>query len=162
MRVTESMGPAWETMKRLLLRPFNLGTWFSLGLIFFLQSCIEGGGSGCNIPNPGGRGGGGSHGGSRGGSSSDDLAGLAHDLFRSHGPFPWSDVSLPETGVLIGIAVAAIAITIPMIILAYWLGTRGQMMAIRSVAEGRADVGVSWSETREPAGRLFRVPTGDG
>ncbi len=53
MRVTESLSPAWEHMKRVLFRPFNLGTWFSFGFIFFLQSCAEGGGSSFNFPGGG-------------------------------------------------------------------------------------------------------------
>jgi hypothetical protein len=44
MRVTETIGPAWETMKRILFRPFNIGTWFSFGVVFALQSCAEVGG----------------------------------------------------------------------------------------------------------------------
>src|SRR3954463_15625713 len=88
MRVTETMGPAWETMKRLLFRPFNLGTWFSFGFVFFLQSCLEGGGSsGLNVPtgNSGGSSGHGRHGG-----SSNDLAGLAHDVAANVSSIPGS------------------------------------------------------------------------
>lgn len=44
MRVSETISPAWDTMDRLLFRPFNIGTWFSFGLLFGLQSCAEGGG----------------------------------------------------------------------------------------------------------------------
>ena len=91
MRVTESMGPAWETMKRMLFRPFNIGTWFSFGFIFFLQSCIEGGGGGSNLrlPNMGGNGGRG--GGGSSGDTGNNLAGVFHDLLRS-GP------EIPEAG----------------------------------------------------------------
>jgi len=43
-----------------------------------------------------------------------------------------------------------------MVILAYWLGTRGQMMSIRAVATGASDVGTGWRETQRPAARLFK------
>lgn len=155
MRVTESMGPAWETMKRILFRPFNIGTWFSFGFVFFLQSCMEGGGGGNNLrmPNMGGSSGG--HGGGSGGSSGDtgnNLAGLAHDLLHSMGGAD----GLPETGVILIIAAIACVVAIPLIILALWLGTRGQMMAIRSVAIGQAQIGEQWNATREAGGKLFK------
>ena len=149
MRVTESMGPAWETMKRILFRPFNLGTWFSFGFIFFLQSCIEGGGggNGLRLPNMGGSGNSG-----RGGSSGDtsnNLAGLVHDLLR-----PSAD--LPEAGVIVVIAAIACVVAIPLIIVMQWLGTRGQMMAIRSVATGQGGVGDQWNATRDAGSKLFK------
>ena len=153
MRVTESMGPAWETMKRILFRPFNAGTWFSFGFIFFLQSCMEGGGgggNGLNLPNGGGSG---SHHRGHDGDTGNSLAGLAHDLLSSVGG---SGPGLPETGVIAIIVVVALLVAIPMIILAYWLGTRGQMMAIRSVAMGQADIGEQWNATRDAGGKLFK------
>jgi len=150
MRVTESMGPAWETMKRVLFRPFNIGTWFSFGFIFFLQSCVEGGGGGNNLRLPNTGSGGGHGGGGSGGDTGNNLAGLFHDLLRSSGP------DLPETGVLVIIAAIACVVAIPMIILMLWLGTRGQMMAIRSVATGQAGIGDQWNATRDAGGKLFK------
>jgi uncharacterized membrane protein YgcG len=152
MRVTESMGPAWETMKRMLFRPFNIGTWFSFGFIFFLQSCIEGGGGGGNnlrLPNTSGAGGHGGGGGSHGGTSN-DLAGLFHDLVGS------GSGDLPDTGLIVIIAVVACVVAIPIVILALWLGTRGQMMAIRTVASGQASIGDQWNATRDAGSKLFK------
>ncbi|MDB4934693.1 MAG: hypothetical protein JWP87_1665 [Labilithrix sp.] len=147
MRVTESMGPAWETMKRLLFRPFSVGTWFSFGFIFFLQSCMEGGGGNSfNLPT-------GNHGGSgRGhdGDTGNNLAGLVHDLLGSAGP------GLPESGVLVMIVAIAVVVMIPLVILMLWLGTRGQMMAIRAVATGQPAIGEQWNATRDASGKLFK------
>lgn len=153
MRVTESMGPAWETMKRLLFRPFSIGTWFSFGFIFFLQSCVEGGGSnGMNIPSGNGGGSSGSHDGDTG----NNLLGMARDLAQhglsgSGSPFPSID-----RGLLVIIAVVAVVLMIPVLGLMMWLGTRGQMMAIRAVAGGQANIGEQWNATREPGGALFK------
>ncbi|MDB4946290.1 MAG: hypothetical protein JWP97_5824 [Labilithrix sp.] len=158
MRVTETMGPAWETMKRVLFRPFNLGTWFSFGLVFFLQSCVEGSGS-FNLPN-GNTFGGKSHGSGGGhGDTSDSMLGVLRELAglgqhaKARGPLV-DALSGMDTGMMIGIAVVAVIVAIPLVVLAYWLGTRGQMMAIRAVAEERCDVGTLWRETK-PAGTLL-------
>jgi hypothetical protein len=152
MRVTESMGPAWERMKHLLFRPFNIGTWFSFGFIFFLQSCMEGGGGGNNLrmPNLGGNGGSGGGGGGSSGDTGNNLAGLVHDLLGSRGP------ELPETGMIVIIAAIACVVAIPILILMLWLGTRGQMMAIRSVATGQSGIGDQWNATRDAGGKLFK------
>lgn len=149
MRVTESMGPAWETMKRMLFRPFNIGTWFSFGFIFFLQSCVEGGGGGNNLrlPNTSGSG---SHGHGGGSDSANNLAGLLHDLVGPGG----SD--LPDQGIILLIGAIACVIAIPVVILMLWLGTRGQMMAINAVATGQSTVGDQWSATRDAGGKLFK------
>jgi hypothetical protein len=158
MRVTESMGPAWETMKRILFRPFNIGTWFSFGFVFFLQSCIEGGG-GQSFNMPGGNGSG-SHGGSHDGDTGNNLAGIAHDVGASlASPFRHllgGGPDAPDAGLVLVIAVVALLVAIPLVILMYWLGTRGQMMAIRSVAMGQANVGEQWNATRDAGGMLFK------
>lgn len=133
MRVTESMGPAWERMKNLLFRPFHLGTWFSLGVAFFLQSCIEGGGGLPNIPS---------------GSSKSSGGG---------GQPPLPDLSHVDGTILAAVAFGAVALLIPLVLLMNWLGTRGQMMAIRSVATGDSDIGTSWSATSHAGGKLFRL-----
>jgi hypothetical protein len=158
MRVTESMGPAWETMKRILFRPFNIGTWFSFGFLFFLQSCMEGGGGGNNLRVPDmsrlkslGRH---TH---DTGTSDNDIAGVAHHLW--HGLFGHAadGSAFSDTGLIVMVAVIAVMVAVPIVILMYWLGTRGQMMAIRAVAMGQATtVGEQWNATRSAGGMLFK------
>jgi hypothetical protein len=149
MEVTASMGPAWEHMKRVLFRPFNLGTWFSFGFIFFLQSCLEGGGG--NSPNiPTGNSGGGSHHGDSDNAVS-GIFGRVTSSIASGAPFDGVDSTM------IGAIIAgAIAVAIPVVLLMYWLGTRGQMMAIRAVATGQPEIGEAWRTTREAGTRLFK------
>lgn len=152
MRVTESMGPAWETMKRALFRPFNIGTWFSFGFVFFLQACAEGGGTGgFNLPS--GTGNSNRHP-SGGGDGADDLAGLAHGLL-AHSVDPLRGL-FADPGLIIIIVAIACVLAVPLVLLTMWLGTRGQMMAIRSVAIGRANVGELWNATRGAASSLFK------
>jgi hypothetical protein len=154
MRVTETIGPAWERMKALLFRPFNAGTWFSFGFIFFLQSCVEGSGSSnFNIPSGNSGGGGGSgYGGSSSGGSSDSIltpfTNLMHGSSGGLGNLGGAEVAL--------ILVIALVITIPLLILIYWLGARGQMMAIRAVAWGDGNVGMNWNQTQSSGSRFFK------
>lgn len=146
MRVTETIGPAWETMKRVLFRPFNLGTWFSFGLVFAFQSCAEGGGGGGNnlrIPDLGS---GSGHGGS---GSGDDTA----NAITSALPHGLGGIGAAELAVLAAIAVV---VAIPLVVLMWWLGSRGQMMAIRAVATGRPDFGEAWHATHGAGGRMFK------
>jgi hypothetical protein len=141
-------------MKRVLFRPFNIGTWFSFGFIFFLQSCMEGGGGNFRIPS--GSNSGSSGHGSDSGDTGNDLAGIAHDLWTSL-PFGQQLAgSGLDSGLLVVIAVVALVVAIPMVILMYWLGTRGQMMSIRAVANGQATIGEQWNATREAGGMLFK------
>ena len=151
MRVTESIGPAWETMKRLLFRPFNIGTWFAFGLMFALQSCVEGGGtSSFRIPDLGNHGSSGS-GSSSGNPSSDAIMNvLPGDLLARAG--------LPAIGTaeLVLIGLVFLVVVIPLVLLFQWLGSRGQMMSIRAVATGEADVGGAWNATRASGGRMFK------
>lgn len=147
------MGPAWETMKRILFRPFNIGTWFSFGFIFFLQSCMEGGGGNYRVPNGFGSD---SSGRGHGGETGNNLAAIAHDVVSSL-PFghQLSGSGLDSSMIITVLAIACV-VAIPMIILMYWLGTRGQMMAIRAVASGQGTVGEQWNATREAGGMLFK------
>jgi hypothetical protein len=148
MRVTDTLGPAWEHMKRLLFRPFNIGTWFSFGLIFALQSCVEGSGSNFNLPT-GNSGGGSSHGsGGYGTSGADQLGGLMQSMSAGLERVDSSTIAL--------VVIAALAVGVPLVLLLMWLGTRGQMMAIRAVGGGQANVSEAWSATSSPAGKLFR------
>ncbi|MDF2692297.1 MAG: hypothetical protein K0S65_680 [Labilithrix sp.] len=150
MRVTETIGPAWETMKRILFRPFNIGTWFSFGFVFALQSCAEGGGGNSfRIPDLGRSGHGGS--GSGSGSTDDTISNLLPtDLLarRDFGNIGSAEIAL--------IAVIALVVAIPLVLLLYWLGSRGQMMAIRAVATGNSDVGEAWRATQSSGGRMLK------
>lgn len=128
----------------MLFRPVNVGTWFSFGLIFFLQSCMEGGGSGGgNFSNLGDlfkqNGGHRRYG-------QESLSSIAHafDLTSMHGDYF-------NGGVLLVVGAIALVVGVPLALLAMWLGARGRMMAIRAVATGRAPVSEHWEATRASA-----------
>jgi hypothetical protein len=147
MRVTETICPAWERARALLFRPFNLGTWFTFGFIFFLQDCVEGGGGNFNLPGDLGGGGGGSGGG-------DDYDSSDSFLHAARGASSAFDAF--DGGTIAIIVVVALLVAIPLVLLAYWLGSRGQMMGVHAVAVGRPDIGGAWNATRDAGMAMFK------
>jgi flagellar basal body-associated protein FliL len=165
MRATETLGPAWERMKAMLFRPFNIGTWFTFGFIFTLQSCVEGGGGNFNVP--GGGGNGGSSGTHHNSNSSDDTSNsISHFMmdamssvsgaFSNRGGAGDDPFQNFDTSMIVPIAIGAVILLIPIILIMYWLGARGQMMAIRSVALGYGNIGESWAATQRAGSSLFK------
>lgn len=153
MRVMETIGPAWETMKRILFRPFNLGTWFSFGLMFALQSCAEGSGGNNNVrlPDTSGLGGGDAPPAGVEDLTSDSISRvLPYDVLAQSG---LGGIGSTEIAL---IAAVVVAVAIPLVLLMLWLGSRGQMMAIHSVATGTANVGDAWRLTSSSGGRMFK------
>lgn len=167
MRVTDSINPAWERMKGMLLRPFNLGTWFTFGFIFALQSCVEGGGGNSfNLPN-GNSSSGGSHHYDNGDTNNAVSRFFMDAMSSASGAFSHHDSAMSaggsdnpfagfDTSMVIPLVIGLVILLIPIMLVLYWLGARGQMMAIRSVAIGRADIGESWAETRSAGGSFFK------
>ncbi len=150
MRVSETISPAWDTMKRLLFRPFNIGTWFSFGLLFGLQRCAEGGGGNSfRVPDFG------SHGSGRSSGTddltSDAISNVLPGDFLSRAGFP-----AIGTAELVLVGVVLLVVAVPVVLLFYWLGSRGQMMSIRAVATGDSDVGAAWRSTDGAGGRMFK------
>lgn len=147
MQVLEPFNAASETTKRLLSGPNGtLGTWFSFGVIFFLQSCADGGGGGNFnglsrlgnlIPSGGGSGSGGGGGG--GGSGGTNM--FLHSL-GSAKPAPFdmdhlADLATPGIIVLVMLMVLFLAL------LALGLGSVGEGLAIAAVASGRPELAMT-------------------
>ncbi len=144
MEIFGSFSPAWKRMQDMLFRPFNLGGWFALGFVFFLQALVEGGlGNRYNF-NGGGSGG---RTGTGAGAPPPSFVDVLEQLRKLVHDNAGSLTILIVTGSLIGLVT---------VVLFSWLGTRGQMMAIRNVARGEASVGDAWRDTAEPAFALFK------
>jgi hypothetical protein len=147
MELFGSLSPAAQRTRDMLFRPFSLGKWFALGFVFFLQGLIEGtGGNRLNL-NTGSRGGGAG----TGPGAPPSVVSLLQELRRFVEENHLSLGILIATGVLVGL-VAIVGLT--------WLGTRGQMMAIRNVAKGEASVADAWREAADPAFALFKLRLG--
>jgi len=142
MDVTQSVGSAWQRTREQLFRPFNAGTWLSFGVIFFLQSLSEGGLGYYRAPNfsSSSRG--------RGGAAPPpDFREMLEQARHWASDNAGLLIALVVVGAIVGLAVSLVVL---------WLGTRGQMMAIRAVMTGRPAIGEHWRETPAPAWSLFR------
>lgn len=128
-----AFGPAWERMRRMLFVRSSVGVWFSFGLAFFLQDCVEGGNGYNNY------------------GSGDP----SHIMPRS-GLEGW------ETRDLLAVGAVALVLALSLGVLLVWLGSRGQALALRSVMAGRIELGAQWTETRAAGMRLFRWHLGFG
>lgn len=143
MQVTAPLSDAWQRTRQLLFRPFNLGTWFSFGVIFFLQALVEGGGaSGFRMPNLGGRGSTGT--GSSGGPGLKEMVDRYHVFMADRG------------ATVVVIAVVAVLLALLVGALFTWLGARGQVMSIIAVARGDARIGEAWGESKDAGWSLFK------
>ncbi|HEX4514620.1 MAG TPA: hypothetical protein VH054_13810, partial [Polyangiaceae bacterium] len=139
MDATGTVGRGWDRMRKALF-PFDFGHWISYGVIFFLQSLLEGGGT--SIPSTGSR--------SRGHGSAVglDWREIAGDVQR------WIDAN---KGSLVLVGTVTVVLVLALGTLLIWLGTRGQMMSIRAVATGRPAIGEHWAETRVAGWSLFKT-----
>ncbi len=129
-----AFGPAWERMRRMLFVRSSVGVWFSFGLAFFLQDCVEGGNGYSN--NYGGG----------------DFARVAESPALA-------DL---RPGEIWALGAGALLLAALVGVLMCWLGARGQALALRSVMAGRIDLGAHWAETRAAGMRLFRWHLGFG
>jgi hypothetical protein len=138
MDVVDALTLAINRAKRLLFEPFNFGTWIRFGFIAFMASLAVGGGGG----------GGGSHGGGgreiKPGMAPAEALGTARDWFVENMAL------ILTVGGLILLLVAILAV------LLLWLGSRGQMMLIRSTAKGDAGIKRNWSATRKQGNSVFK------
>ncbi len=113
----------------------SVGVWFSFGLAFFLQDCVEGGNGYNNYGD----------------------VGSFDRTFSEHGP-----LAKYEARELLVMGAVALVIALSLGVLLVWLGSRGQALALRSVMAGRIDLGAQWTETRAAGMRLFRWHLGFG
>lgn len=131
----EPFAAAWARAQRMLFQPFRLEAWLSLGFVAFLANLGRGFGGG----------GGGSRTGFRGVQGGqemgDDIARRVHDFAM----MPWVAAAF---GLLVITAVVVV-------VLATWLGARGQLMLADDVARERSDVAAAWSRTARPGNSLF-------
>jgi len=138
LSIDGAFGPAFDTMKRFLFRPFNFGKLFVFGFIVWLAEMGEGGTSmpsNFNIPSGGGRGGGGP-------SSAPDFSEALLWLQDNQ-------TTVIAVAVVFGVVFVAFSV------LASWLSARGTMMALRAIALDHARLGEHWRETREAAWAYF-------
>lgn len=139
MQITPGFSLAVEQTKKLLFRPFNAGSWLSMGLMIFLASFVDN----ASIPNfninlPGRSSG-------RSGIDVSELLKPVRAWVHDH-----ASLVLP---ILLGGAVFLIPLTLALV----WLGSRGQMMVLRAVALNDVIFGSNWEATKRSAFGLFKL-----
>lgn len=130
--VLDPLTPAFERVKTVLFRPFDLGRWFTIGFCAWLAYLGGGGGGG------------------GGGPRWNMHGGEAEHAFHEAKEFILNNaywiVPLVVVGVIFGIAVY---------LLFTWLSSRGRFMFLHCVAGNKAEVVIPWKKFRKHANSLF-------
>ncbi|PKN48796.1 MAG: hypothetical protein CVU63_03970 [Deltaproteobacteria bacterium HGW-Deltaproteobacteria-20] len=138
--VTGSLGPAWTRMKEILF-PFDIGTWFAVGLMVFMEMLAQGSTGNLNLPDTSGGPGGTP-------SSPAEFADLIDEGFA------WVEHNM-DLVILVGVPVLVLAFGLYILLL--WLSARGQLMLARAVAKDDTRVGENWRATRFLVGSLLKA-----
>ncbi|HSY19417.1 MAG TPA: hypothetical protein VK815_13830 [Candidatus Acidoferrales bacterium] len=141
--VTEPIEPAYERVKQMLFRPFDLGKWFTIGLGAWLAGLGEAGGGGFH-------GFGGNY--NFNGHHSNDQ--VLQD-FR-HGYYQVRDYVADNINWILPLAVIAGLLLTVFWLLLLWLNSRGKFMFLHCVALNVAEVEVPWMKHAKAANSLFR------
>lgn len=132
---------AWQRMKIMLFRPFDLGKWFTLGVSAWLASLGEGGGSSFsgNL---------GDFGKQRGG--------------RAPGQLDFNEIAEPVRefftrfgGSIALIVAAALIIFVAIALVVTWLRARGKFMFIDNVVANRSEISGPWRVFTQHGNSLF-------
>ncbi|MDT8303847.1 MAG: hypothetical protein RQ760_20355 [Sedimentisphaerales bacterium] len=130
--VIDPIGPAFERVKTILFRPFDLGKWFVIGFCAWLAYLGSGGGGG--------------GGGGRGGRGSYDV----HEGLGQAKHFVLENLHW-----IIPVAVVVTIIGIAFWLVFTWLSSRGRFMFLHCVAHNKAEVSIPWTKYRQHANSLF-------
>jgi len=131
--VIDPISPAFEKVKTILFRPFDLGKWFTIGFCAWLAYLGRGGGGGGGS---GGRAGRGSY------NAHEGLGQAKHFVLDN---LHW----------IIPVAVVAVAVGIVFWLVFMWLSSRGRFMFLHCVARNKAEVSIPWTKFRQHANSLF-------
>jgi len=129
--VIEPIGPAFEKVKTILFKPFDLGKWFVIGFCAWLAYL--------------GKGPGGGNGGGRGGGPSE-----AREAFGEAKVFVLENMAW-----IIPVALIGVMLIIVIWLVLTWLSSRGRFMFLHCVAENKAEVKVPWTKFQQHANSLF-------
>jgi hypothetical protein len=132
--VIDPLSPAFERVKIILFKPFDLGRWFVIGFCAWLAYLGTGGGGG---------GGGGNKAEWRSGEDIHHVAQEAKEFFLDN--MSW----------IIPVGIIVMLVIIILWILFTWLSSRGRFMFLHCVAENKAEVKIPWTKFREHANSLF-------
>ncbi len=123
----EPMSPAWNHMVRICFKPFSFKKWLALGFCAFLAQCGEQNGN--SIQNIGNR-------------PSTTIASEVTDLISNN----------VEAFIFIVVGVALLLITL--IVLTFWLSSRGKFMLLDGIVKNRGDIKEPWREFKREGNSL--------
>lgn len=135
IRVAEPITPAYESMKRFLFQPFDLGRWFNVGVCAWLAALGSGGG--LNFP-------------------SQSFSNFNRNSSGENSGAEVIGSYLSENFAFI--AGAAIVLLVFFIVIGFvlsWLAARGQFMLLDNIVYERAEVSTPWSAFKRQANSLF-------
>ncbi|HTL71883.1 MAG TPA: hypothetical protein VL863_01175, partial [bacterium] len=146
--VTDVIEPAYERVKQMLFRPFNLSKWITIGFCAWLAGFGESGGGGFN----GFNGGGGHHHGHHG----QEVEEFRHFYQQAQ------DYLLMNIGWIVPLAAIVVLLALALWVTVLWLSCRGKFMFLHCVALDKAEVEVPWKKYAAPANSLFWFRLGLG
>ncbi len=124
---------AWEQMKTMLFKPFDLSVWLKVGFTAFLAGLLDGGG------------------GSRGGNGADSDTNFSQVFTFPHKAIEF----LSEHPGWLVLVVFGVIIAIIFLVLFLWLSSRGKFMFLDNVAHRRARISEPWHDYASQGDSLF-------
>jgi len=149
IRVTEIIEPAYERVKLMLFKPFDLTKWIVIGFCAWLAGLGEAGGGGSYNP-----------GGNFNNSNNNHNSHPADQLREFYQKA--SDFVLANLVWIIPVAIFVVVIGMVIWLVLLWLSSRGKFMFLHCVALDRAEVEVPWRKFANAAHSLLWFRAGLG
>jgi len=130
----EPLARAWERMKGILWRPFDLSTWIVLGFAAWLAGLADGAGGG----------------GWKWLVDQDDISNASRSISHSH-PLRGLGESVLWLPLLFLVVMAVAAI----LVVVLWLSSRAKLVFLDNVVHGRAAIVEPWHRLRDLGNSLF-------
>jgi hypothetical protein len=137
--VTEPISPAYERVKQMLFKPFDLAKWITVGFCAWLAGLGESGGGGSF----------------NSGRHNINNSGQPVEQFR-HFYHEAVDFVTVNLGWIIPVVVLVVLLVVGLWLLVLWLSSRGKFMFLYCVALDKAEIAEPWSKFAEAANSLFR------
>jgi hypothetical protein len=137
--VAEPIAPAYERVKQMLFKPFDLTKWFTIGFCAWLAGLGESGGrGGFNASNR-----------FNGNNNGQPLERFRHFYNGAR------DYVMDNLGWIIPVTVAVVLFGLALWVLILWLSSRGKFMFLHCVALDKAEIEAPWSKFANASSSLF-------
>jgi hypothetical protein len=141
INVVEPITPAYERVKQMLFKPFDLAKWITIGFCAWLAGLGESGGGGSYGYN------GDSHGGNHASPPLEQFRHFYHEA---------SDYVTANLVWIVPLAIFLVLAGVVLWVLLLWLSSRGKFMFLHCVALDKAEVEVPWRKFAGAANSLLR------